>query len=332
MKKLVIVLLLISVVCFISFAQGAKEKDGVDQVYKIKIGYVQNESDPLTQGLYHMAEKVKERTNGGIEIQVMANGILGGTADVLEQCKSGAPIGLLVGTGRLSGYLPEIGILDAPYLFDTYEQGNKIVQSELFVNWFDQLKKDGFKICSFNWYQGARNYLTTKPVEKLADAKGLKIRTASSRVWQDTINAFGSKATSLPQSEVYSAIQGKVVDGAEQQVTSVYGNKLVEVAKYYALTEHFQLLTGLCVSEQWFNKLPEDYQKIFIEESIKAGKFASNITINNVDKMLDELKEEGLVVTKLTDLDDWKKASEIVYKKNAGFEEIRDQIKKIITK
>lgn len=333
-KRCVAISIAFLLVCFGIFATGNSEQAGAnnasDKVYTIKIGYVQNESDPLTQGLYYMAEQVKEKTDGKVQIQVMPNGVLGDTGDVLEQCRTGAPIGLLVDAGRFIGYIPEIGILDAPYLFDTYEQGNKIVQSSLFTDWFTQLEDEGFKILSFNWYQGSRNYLTTTPVNSLADAKNLKIRTGGSKVWQATINSFGSKATSLAQNDVYSAIQGKVVDGCEQQVTAVYGLNLVEVAKYYALTNHFQLLTGLCVSNTWFNSLPSEYQEIFKEEAIKAGEYASSITINNVNSMLDELKAKGLVITELKDLDAWKAASESVYKENAGFEDLRSQIKQML--
>lgn len=312
-----------------SLDTSAVEDD--DKVYELSVGYVQNDKDPLTQGLYYLADSVAERTNGKVKIEVFPSGLLGDTADVLEQCKTGAAIGLLSDAGRFSDYVPEIGILDAPYLFDTYDEGNKITQSDMFLEWMERLQPEGFRVCSFNWYQGARNYLTVEPVNSLEDAKELKIRTGGSPVWQSTINAFGSKATSLPQNDVYAAIQGKVVEGAEQQVTAVYGLQLFEVAKNYALTNHFQLMTGLVVSEKWFQSLPTEYQQIFLEESVKAGEHASSITLDNVGRMLSEMEEMGLKVVEV-DLDEWKQASEVVYQENEGFIEIREQVKKILDK
>lgn len=325
-KGLMIGVALIVVVCAL-FAQGARDAGtgGKNPTYVLKLGYVQNEEDPLTKGLYKLAESVMNATNGDFEIQVFPGGLLGDTADVLEQVQTGSNIGLLTDAGRFSGNLMEIGILDAPYLFDTYEEGNKIVQSELFKGWTDRLQKDGYRVCSFNWYQGPRNFITNKPIRTMTDLKGLKIRTGSSPVWQATVEAFGCKPTSLAQGEVYSAIQQKVVDGAEQQDMATYGLKLYEVTKYITRTQHFQLLTGLVVSESWFRKLPEAYQKLLIEESIKAGEYSSYLTLQNIGKANEEMKKAGTIINDI-DLAEFKVAGDRVYEKFSGFDEIKKQI------
>ncbi|MGI5173966.1 TRAP transporter substrate-binding protein DctP [Treponema sp. OMZ 840] len=332
-KKILMVAIILIVTMVVLNASGGKEnaKGGKSPSYVLKLSYVQNEEDPLTKGLYKLAENVGAATNGDFEIQVFPSGLLGDTADVVEQVQTGSNIGLLTDAGRFSGNLLEIGILDAPYLFDTYEEGNKIVQSDLFRGWTDRLQKDGYRVCSFNWYQGARNFITNKPIKSMADLKGLKIRTGSSPVWQATVDAFGCKPTSLAQGEVYSAIQQKVVDGAEQQDMATYGLKLYEVVKYITKTQHFQLLTGLVVSEAWFQKLPERYQKILIEESIKAGEYASNLTLQNISRANEQMRKAGIVINEI-DLAEFKKAGDNVYKKFNGFSDIKKEIDKILGK
>ncbi|QTQ13371.1 TRAP transporter substrate-binding protein DctP [Treponema parvum] len=331
MKKMFTVVMMIAAMAAVN-AAGSKDKaTGGKASYVLKLSYVQNEEDPLTKGLYKLAESIKTATKGDFEIQVFPSGLLGDTADVVEQVKTGSNIGLLTDAGRFSGNLIEIGILDAPYLFDTYEEGNKIVQSDLFKSWTDRLQKDGYRVCSFNWYQGARNFITNKPIKSMADLKGLKIRTGSSPVWQATVDAFGCKPTSLAQGEVYSAIQQKVVDGAEQQDMATYGLKLYEVTKYITRTQHFQLMTGLVVSESWFQKLPESYRKLLIEESIKAGEYASNLTMQNIKRADAEMVKAGTVINEI-DLAEFKAAGNKVYAKFSGFADIKKQIDKIIGK
>ena len=119
-KMVLLNLFFLFLLSFFSFATGSKEtKKSSDQQYSIKIGYVQTEKDPLTQGLFRMADELKKKTNGKILVEVMHSGVLGDTPDVLRQAQTGMNIGLLVDAGRFADYVPEIMILDAPYLFNT---------------------------------------------------------------------------------------------------------------------------------------------------------------------------------------------------------------------
>ncbi|MEW9673058.1 C4-dicarboxylate TRAP transporter substrate-binding protein [Ammoniphilus sp. 3BR4] len=310
-----------------SAASGSKE-----ETYLIKVGYTQNENDPLTKGLYKLSENVKQRTNGKLVVEVYPNSQLGDTPDVLEQAKAGANVGLLVDAGRLADYVPEIGVIDAPYLYETYEEGKKLVTSDLFNGWTQQVAdKAGIKVASFNWYQGARHMLTNKPIEKPEDLQGLKIRTTGSKVWQATVEAMGAKPTSMAWAEIYSGLQQKVIDGAEAQNAGTYGSKLYETVDYLTKTGHFQLMTGLVVGNDWFNSLPEDYQKIFLEESLNAGDYASEMIISDSSELEEKMKAEGLTINEV-DLAPFMQATDKVYDDFPGFRELQKEIRGIIGK
>lgn len=303
-----------------------------DDKFVLKLSHTQNETAPVVKGLFELEKAVEERSGGRLQIEVYPNGMLGDTAEMVTQALTGSNVGFMVDAGRFSDFLPEIGILNAPYLFSTYEEGKKIVSTDLFKGWSEQLTEQGYRILSFNWYEGDRNFVTNKEINSMADLKDLKIRTGATPEWIATLNAFGAKPTALPQSEVYSGIQSKVVDGADQQTITVYGAKLYEIAKYYTKTGHYQLMIGLCVSDTWFNKLPEDLKNILVEESFKAGEYASQITLDVIDTMEEEMVEKGLIINDTIDLAEFKEAGETVYRDTPTFEENRKKLYELIGK
>ncbi|MDR1627062.1 MAG: C4-dicarboxylate TRAP transporter substrate-binding protein, partial [Spirochaetia bacterium] len=278
---------------------------------ELKLSHSQNETAPVTRGLMELSKKLAEKSGGRFKAQVFPSGMLGDTQEMVAQALSGSNIGFMTDAGRFSNFLPEIGILNAPYLFETYEEGNAIVQSDLFKAMTDKLLQQGYRVLSFNWFEGGRHFVTTKEVKSMKDIKNLKIRTGATPEWVATLKAFGCLPTALPQSEVYSGIQSKVVDGADQQIITVYGMKLYEIAPYYILTNHYQLMLGLCVSDKWFSGLPQDMGQLLIAESFAAGEYASQLTLNDVDKMMQEMVQKGLKVY-TPDLAEWRAAAQKV--------------------
>lgn len=284
-----------------------------EETYTLKVSHVQGDNAPVVQALYQFEKDVEAASNGRIQIEVFPNGTLGDTVDLINQCKTGSNVAFMTDAGRFADIVPDISVICGPYLFDNYETGNQMVQSDVFQEWCSQLADEGYRALSFNYYEGDRNILTTKPVNSMADLKDIKLRTGSTVQWIDTLNAFGAIPTSLAQSEVYTGIQQKVVDGADQQVVTVHDMQLYEVCKHYTMTRQYQLMLGLVLSNDWFNKLPEDLQQILVENSIKAGEYSSKLTLELVDSQLEEMKKQGLVVNDTIDLTEFKAAADSVY-------------------
>ncbi|MDK2880126.1 MAG: TRAP-type transport system periplasmic protein [Thermoanaerobacteraceae bacterium] len=310
-----------------SSSQQSKEED---KVYTLKIGMVVTENDPMFKGAMRLKEGVEQRTEGKLKIEVFPSSQLGDTADLQEQAKTGANVAVITDTGRLADVVKEIGILGAPYIADNYDEARKIVMSDLFKEWEKKLEDNGYKVLSFNWYQGDRHFFTNKPIKTPSDLKGLRIRTPGSPVWQKSIAAMGATPTDLAWGEVYPGLQQKVIDGAEAQYPAAFGARLYEVTKYVTKTGHFQLLTGLVTGTKWFNSLPEEYQAILIEESIKAGDYASQLTIESLDEIEKEMENKGVQISKI-DVTPFKQATEKVYDE-LGYSELRKQINNILGK
>lgn len=306
-----------------------------ETVYTLKVSHTQNADTPICQGIYEFERIVEEKSNGRMQIEVYPSGSLGDTQELVTQCLSGSNIGFMTDAGRFTDFVPEIGILNAPYVINNYEEGLAAVQSEYFQDLSKQLEEEGYKCLSFNWYEGARHILTNTPVSNLDELAGIKLRTGSTKEWVGTLEAFGAIPTALAQSDVYNGIQNKVVDGADQQIITVYSMQLYEVAPYYILTNQYQLMLALCVNTNWFYSLPEDLQELLIDASIEAGEYSSKITNEVTETQMEEMtSEHGLVVTELSDaeMQEWIDAAEAFYDANPEYKEWRANLFEAIGK
>jgi TRAP-type C4-dicarboxylate transport system substrate-binding protein len=156
------------------------------------------------------------------------------------------------------------------------------------------------------------------------------MRTPGAPVWVETIKAMGAVPTPMPYSEVYSALEEKVIDSVEAQLPAGYGSKLFEVTKYLTKTHHINLITGLVTSASWFDALPPDLQTVLREEALKAGDIASYGTRDKLAQIEADLKAAGMTVDDI-DVTPFKDATAGVYDK-LGYSDLRKQLEAIVAK
>lgn len=281
--------------------------------YSLRLGTVLAPGDPLVVGAEAMKKAVAERTDGKVEIQIFPSSQLGDTQDMMDQAQAGANVGTFVEASRVSVYVPQFDVLVAPYVFDSVDQLAALVESPTYDAWNKALEdKTGLTILSFNWYQGARNLLTKKPVSGPEDLKGVRVRTIGQPLWIKTIGAMGAVPTPLAWAEVYPSLQTGVIDGAEAQPSAIRGAKLYEVVSDVTVTEHIYLMTGLIVSAKWLNSLPEDLRAIVVEEAQKAGAGVLKANVEQADEIFAEIEKTGVKVHRI-DTAPFRKAVEPVY-------------------
>lgn len=299
-----------------------------EKVYRLKLGTVLTDKDPIVQGMNKMAEECKEKTKGRLIIDVYPSSQLGDTPDVLEQAIAGSNVGILIDTGILADYVPDMAIYSAPYVFTSVENARKFIETDIFKSWDKELTKYNIHDLGCNWYQGARSFATKKKVEVPGDLNGLRIRTMGTTVAQESMKAMGCTPTSLSWSEVYSGMQSNVIDGYEAQTTAIYGASLQEVTTNIALTEHFLLYTAIVIAEDWFQSLPAEFQTILSEASISAGDYATKLVIDLEESQKAEIRAGGVEYVEV-DKTPFIKASQIVYEK-MGWNELKAEIDKVL--
>ena len=324
LKKLIMIIpVFLLICCLFSTACGVTSPE--DRVYSLKMSTQLNENHPLMDGLREWADNVQERTDGGLIIEVFPSGQFGYDEDVIEQAILGANVGILSDGGRMSNYVHELGIIGMAYIADDYDEALKITQTPTFAQWEKQLAaEDGLRILSFNWYDGARHFLTNKPVRTPDDLNGLRIRTPGAPVWVASVESLGATPIAMSWGDAYNAMQTGAIEGVEAQNTASYGGRMFEVASYINKTAHFHLMNGIVVGDKWFSSLPAPYQAILVEECIAAGAKNAREVEELADHYEQMMVDNGMEVVEV-DMEAFHAASQGAYDK-LGFTELRNQL------
>ena len=296
--------------------------------YTLSVNTALTTEDPLYKGLEAFRDNVATVSDGAIEIKLFPNSQLGADEDVLEQARAGAPVAVVVDGGRLAAFVPEFGVLGAPYLASGYEGIRKVVTSDMFEEWVQELHDaSGHQVLSFNWWQGERHLWTKMAVDDPSDLAGVRMRTPGAPVWVETVTAMGATPTPMPFAEVYAALEQNVIDAVEAQLPAGKGANLQEVTKFVTKTGHINLITGLVTSAQWFDSLPPELQTVLRDEALKAGDIASFGTQDALAQIEADLTAAGVTVSEI-DLTPFQEATAGVYEK-LGYGELKGELQAI---
>jgi tripartite ATP-independent transporter DctP family solute receptor len=307
--------LLLSAAVIVAGSAASFSTEALAASYTLRLGSVLAPSDPLQVAAEGFKQAVEERSKGEIEVQLYPNSQLGDTQDMMDQAAAGANVGTFVEASRVSVFVPEFNVLVAPYAFNSVDELARFVESDTFAGWNDELReKSGLTLLSFNWYQGARQMLTKKPIATPADLSGVRVRTIGQPLWVETIGAMGAVATPLPWAEVYPSLQTGVIDGAEAQPAAIWGAKLYEVVSDITLTSHIYLMSGLLVSDAWLQSLPAELQAVIMEEAKRWGAAALKANVEGEEKIYADIRSTGVKVTAI-DLAPFKEAVKPVWDK-----------------
>jgi len=249
-----------------------------------------------TQSIAHQNYASALNNEGDWNAVAMVSSEMGSTDDVLEQAMAGAPVIATTDPARLAAYVPEMGILAMPYMFESYDDVEKIMSTELYAQWKAKLRDAGLVLLTNNGITGFRNYVTNKTVNTPADLKGVKIRTMGSTIAINSINAMGAVATSLPQSDAYNGIQTGVVDGGEWQVPTIYSLRMYEVCDHISLSKHFLLTCSVVCSAKWYDSLTEKQQKELEELAVTEYGKTKDMVLDAEDKYLKEMEGKGVTI------------------------------------
>ena len=249
----------------------------------LKLGNVQAPGMTVQTGLKKMADLVRERTNGEIDIQVFPASQLGSEQEILEGVALGS-IHMFEGSaGSLGRFLPQIEAFACPFLWKSPQSLVKVARSPL----ADELSKElvtkrGMRILDQGWIFGIRQLTTTKtPVRVPADLNGLKIRVQPDAIYLATVKAMGGAPTPIAANEVYTALQTGVADGQENPMSNIRQRKLYEVQKQLMLTGHITQNQVLVINEAVFQKLTPAQRDIIAQAAHEAGDYQNEIVLKS---------------------------------------------------
>ena len=264
--------------------------------YSIKVAYENNPGEPIDKAVHEWARLFAQKTGGKGELKLYPSSQLGSKKDVMEQMKLGSAIITIADGGFFADYVPDFGILMGPYLGNDYKDIFKLAKTEWFNDLNKKLEAKGLHILTSNWLYGTRHMVTKKPVKTPEDLKGLKIRVPNNRIQIDAMKTMGATPTPMPLGEVYPALTTGVIDGAENPIPVLYGQKHHEPAKYLILSGHLDNVSQWVTSQAYFEKLPADIKKALSESGDEAGGFMTSLIQEAEKETIEKMKKEGVTV------------------------------------
>ena len=264
-------------------------------------------SHPQVQMAERIAKDVKEKTSGRIDIQVFPNGQLGTNQQVIESVTSGAIQLTTDGAGQLSAFLPQISIVEAPYLWRDAAHLAKAAASPIFTKMnADLVAKRGTRMLNVTYY--GKRHLTTggKAVKSPADMVGFKLRVPGVDVFRAMAEAWGARPTPIAIAELYLALSQGAVDGQENPLPTIQSNKFYEVQKYLVLTEHIITPRIIIANDAFLKGLPAADRDL-LQAAFDAGaKWQDAELLSQEASLVGTLKQAGMNVVEVN-VAEWRK-------------------------
>ena len=227
---------------------------------------------PMNQRAKEMIEAIRTETKGRVSIELFPNNQLGSDTDMLSQVRSGGIEFFTLSGLILSTLVPAAAITGIGFAFADYEAVWKALDGELGAYVRKEIGKSNLVVMERIWDNGFRQVTSsTKPIQSAADLKGFKIRVPVSPLWTSMFKALDASPASINFSEVYSALQSKVVDGQENPLAIISTAKLYEVQKYCSLTNHMWDGFWFLANGRAWEKLPADLRTIVARNINAAG-------------------------------------------------------------
>jgi tripartite ATP-independent transporter DctP family solute receptor len=254
------------------------------------------EDHPYTLGMVRYAQLVRERTGGRVVVKIHHSRQLGDERQVVEGLQLGTVHLAVSSTGPLGGFVPDMNVLDLPFLFRDANHAYKVLDGEIGRSLLAKFEAVGIKGLAF-WENGFRHITTAKkPVARPADLKGLKIRVMENRVHQAAFRQLGADATPMAWGEVFTSLQQGLLDAQENPIPIVSTFKLYEVQKFLALTGHVYSPAPVLLSKKSWDRMPTDVQKILLDTAVEVATVQRQLNRTQEQKQLGDLKAKGMTV------------------------------------
>jgi tripartite ATP-independent transporter DctP family solute receptor len=283
-----------------AFASGSAMAQGK---LALKASDVHPVGYPTVQAVEDMGKKLSAATGGRLSVAMYPSMQLGGEKEAIEQAQVGAIAFARVSVGALGPVVDQLNVFNLPYVFRNTEHMRHVIDGAIGQDLLDQVTNSGKGLVGLCWMDaGARNfYDTKKPIQTLADLKGLKFRVMGNPMFVDMANSMGANGVPMGYDQVFSALQTGVVDGAENNPPSFVFDNHYQVAKFYTIDEHLIVPEMLVMSKKIFDSLSKEDQahvKTFAREAQMEERKLWDVY---QQKAMDKAKAAGIQIIQVSD-------------------------------
>ena len=268
--------------------------------YVIRVANVTPSTDPSGRTLADFERAVEAETGGRVDVRVFNDGVLGGELDTLDQVRFGALEMMLAhGIVLWQRMVPQLAVEELPFLFPTHEAAYAAIDGDFGAAITRLIEPTGFKVLAY-WENGFRHFTNSKrPIVTPEDMRGLKFRSAESRIRLDMFRSLGALAVAMPFPELYTALQQGTVDGQENPLSISYGAKFYEVQKYLSLSGHIWGAAPLVANAAWWRSLPGDIQEALLRNARRFAAVQRQRVVEDDARLVKLFQERGVQVNEV---------------------------------
>lgn len=294
---LIILLLFIITGCTINnnnkeYKNGQDPSNNINAEYQITCGIGLNEKSAAYKSLVKFKEIVENKSNGKITVDNYHSAELGDDREMMESLQQGYLEMTVPSSAPIVPFVTDFSVFDMPFLFPDYETVDYILDGPIGQELLNKLSDVGLKGLVY-WENGYRNLTNNiRPVNGPEDVKDIKIRTMENAIHLTTWREMGARPTPMVFSELYSAMQQKVVDAQENPFSTIYLQKYYEVQKYLTDTRHVYTPFVLMMSQEYWDQLPNNYKKIIMEAAMETRSYNRQLSRKMDAEYLELLKDE----------------------------------------
>lgn len=265
----------------------------------VRFGYGLVDDSNQGRAVRMFAKEVEKATGGKMKVRAIGNASLGSDTQMQQALIGGAQEMMVGSTATLVGISPAMAVWDTPFLFTSAKEADAVLDGAVGEKIKATLEPKGM-VGLVYWENGFRNLTNNKrPITKLEDLDGIKLRVMQNNVFLDSFKALGANAVPLPFSELFTALETKAVDGQENPFNTVISSKFYEVQKYLTVSNHVYSPWIVTVSKKWWDQLTPAEQKVLQDAAVKSRAFEREDTRAEAAKALADIKAKGMQVNEL---------------------------------
>ena len=292
----------------------------------LRMGYAVPTNSHYGDGSTVFCEEIQKGTQGRYTCQHFPSGSLGGEREMIESVQLGTLDLVHTSTGPLGNFVPEVRIVDIPFLFRDYDHARKVMDGPTGQDLLAKMQAKG--LVGLAWTENGFRHMTNnvRPIVQATDAQGLKMRTMENRVHMDGYKTFGILPTPMAFPELFTALQQGTVDGQENPIPVILASKFSQVQKHLSLTNHVYSPAILILSPAVWNKLSAEDKAVFTKAA-QAGAAATRKRVNDDEASgIAILKKDGMMVVEQVNGDSFRQAvapAYVEFAKEFGADNIR---------
>lgn len=268
-----------------------------DRSVTLRLASAFDEKTDMMQAAKKLADLVKERSGGTVDIRIFAGGQMGGEKDNLEALKLGELDVGVFGTFPIVTLTPKYSFFDAPFVFRDKDHVYKTWNSKLGEGVREVFQKSGVHTLGLMG-RGYRHITSNTPINSVDDLKGVKIRMGQSKPFIDAFSQVGAVVVPIALPELFTSLKLGVVSASDGPFDQIYTFKLQEAQKNLAITGHLYATSLWLMNDQAYKKLSPKQREVFDQAVKEALAHGDELSAKGEEALLGKLKEAGMQVTK----------------------------------